>query len=277
MKKTGLVLTMLGAALAATACGPAKEDETKRTKLYVFAAASMTETLQELEKKYEAKNKDTDLVFNFDSSGTLKTQIENGAKCDVFISAAQKQMNGLADQNLVKTETRFDFLENKVSLVVPEGNPKHILDFGNMCNRLQAKEDGFILAMGNDDVPVGQYTQKILTSFGVMQKTGDVYSFVDPDVEDHHVSYCGNVKLVAAAVQESSVSCGVVYRTDAFSNHLVELTQATEEMCGRVVYPAALISKTKQETLGKKYLEYLKSEEATKVFEKVGFVALANN
>ena len=146
------------------------EPESEPVELIVFAAASMTETLTELGNKYMEENQNVTIVFNFDSSGTLKTQIQEGADCDVFISAGQKQMNQLdinasAEVNtegldFVLADTRFDILENKVALAVPDGNPANINSYDDMITGL--KDGSIMLAMGNSDVPVGQYTQKIL-------------------------------------------------------------------------------------------------------------------
>ena len=147
------------------------EEAAEDTTLIVFAAASMTETLEQIADLYKEVAPNVTLQFNFDSSGTLKTQIEEGADCDVFISAAQKQMNQLdaakdADGgneeglDFVLSDTRIDLLENKVALAVPEGNPAGIESYDDMIEKLQAGD--IMLAMGNADVPVGQYTQKIL-------------------------------------------------------------------------------------------------------------------
>ena len=172
MKKVWIaVLTvMLAAAISMSAAA--------QTELVIFAAASMTETLNEIKDLYEEENPDITLVFNFDSSGTLKTQIEEGADCDVFISAGQKQMNELdisvdeeknPDQlDFVKEDTRLDLLENKVTLVVPEDDPKGIDSFDALAELL--KDGEVLMAMGNSDVPVGQYTQKILDYYGLNEE-----------------------------------------------------------------------------------------------------------
>lgn len=265
MKKSLLFLTL--PILALTACNPENSKEnTQKTTLYVFAAASMTETLQSIEKKYEAVNKNIDLKFNFESSGTLKDQITAGSKCDIFISAAQKQMNALEEQNLINTETRFNMLENKISLVVPNGNPKNVTSFAVLKDKLAAHTSGFVLAMGDDDVPVGDYTKKILYDYYGLNKT---------DLETAGmISYGTNVKEVVTQVAQSSVSCGVVYSTDAFSGHLTVVDNATSEMCGQVIYPAAVTKNSKETKKAKAFLEYLKGKEASKIFEDVGFVAL---
>ena len=250
------------------------EPEAEPVELIVFAAASMTETLTELGNKYMEENKNVTIVFNFDSSGTLKTQIQEGADCDIFISAGQKQMNQLdinasAEVNtdgldFVLAGTRFNILENKVALAVPDGNPKGIKSYDDLIAGL--KDGSVMLAMGNSDVPVGQYTQKIL-------------KFYDLNEEElaaaGSITYGSNVKEVTTQVSEATVDCGIIYQTDAFSAGLTVVDTATAEMCGQVIYPAAVLNITKNEEAAKAFLEYLTGDAADAVFEKVGFTPVA--
>ncbi len=240
------------------------------TELVVFAAASMTETLTQIKELYEEANPDVTLTYNFDSSGTLKTQIEEGADCDVFISAGQKQMNELditADPeknpdglDLVLEGTRTDLLENKVTLVTPADNPKGIESFDGLAALLRDGE--VLLAMGNADVPVGQYTQKILA----------YYELDEEELANAgKITYGTNVKEVTTQVVEGSVDCGVVYCTDAFSAGLEVMDSATAEMCGQVIYPAAVMKNSASPEEAGAFLEYLGEEEAMAVFESVGF------
>ena len=260
MKKYSLPLMLLASATALIGC-----NKTQKTEVRIFAAASMTETLESIEKKYEKKHKNVDLLFNFDSSGKLKTQIMEGAECDLFISAAQKQMNELQTAGKVNVETRLDLLENKVALVVPKKNPKGVTSFEVLKEKLVAKEQGFILAMGNSDVPVGQYTSKILNHYGLSEADLNANGLI---------SYGDNVKVVTTQVANAAVSCGIVYKTDAFSANLEVVDTATEEMCGRCLYPAAVLAGSKVEEESRAFLEYLKGSQAKKVFEGVGFTAL---
>ena len=135
----------------------------EKTELIVFAAASMTETLEQIAGLYKSAAPDVTLTFNFDSSGTLKTQIEEGSACDLFISAAQKQMNGLEEGGCIDPDTRIDLLENKVALCVADNSDKDIKSFDDMKAHLEAGD--ILMAVGNEDVPVGQYTQKIFTYY----------------------------------------------------------------------------------------------------------------
>lgn len=242
-------------------------------EIVVFAAASMTETLTELGDAFKEENPDVTLTFNFDSSGTLKTQIVEGADCDLFISAAQKQMNEIdktadADKNpdgldLIDSATRIDLLENKVALCVPEGNPKSIDSYDTLAKTL--KDDDILMAMGNADVPVGQYTQKIFAYYKLSE---------EELASAGKLTYGSNVKEVTSQVSEGSVDCGVIYQTDAYSANLTIVDTATEEMCGQVIYPAAIMKNAKNADAAKAFLAFLKSDKAKAVFEKVGFTPI---
>ena len=250
--------------------GPKATGEKEKVHLTVFAAASMTETLNQLKTEYEKQHPDVEITFNYDSSGTLKKQIQNGAECDLFISAAQKQMNQLdvsKDEkanpdklDFIDSATRINLLENKVVLVTPEGNPKQIQNFNDMAAKL--KDGSIRLVMGNSDVPVGQYTEKILKFYNLDEKA---------IASAGNITYGSNVKEVTTQVLEGSADCGVVYATDAFSAKLKPVDQATKEMCGQVIYPAAVLKNSKQQDAAKDFLKFLQSDEAMKVFESVGF------
>lgn len=277
-KKLLSMLLALAMIFALAACSSnnepkASEEPEAREEVVVFAAASMTETLNQIKETYE-KDHNVTLTFNFDSSGTLKTQIQEGADCDLFISAGQKQMNQLditADKEVntegldfVASDSRVNLLENKVVLVVPEGNPKGIKGFDDLAAKLA---DGSVLmAMGNSDVPVGQYTQKILSYYKL-----DETALANAGT----ITYGTNVKEVTTQVAEGSVDCGIVYCTDAFSAGLTVVDSATKDMCGQVIYPAAVMKNAKHADAAKAFLEYLQSDAAMKVFENVGFSGVA--
>lgn len=246
----------------------------EEVELIVFAAASMTETLTTLGEQYMAEHPEISIVFNFDSSGTLKTQIQEGADCDIFISAGQKQMNQL-DINAkpeVNTEgldfvlegSRFDILENKVALAVPEGNPAGIESYDDLIAGL--KDGSLLLAMGNADVPVGQYTQKILAYYELSEEELAAAGAI---------TYGSNVKEVTTQVSEAVVDCGIIYQTDAFSAGLTVVDTATAEMCGQVIYPAAILNISRNPEAAQAFLDYLTGEAGDEVFASVGFTPVA--
>ena len=274
------VLTACGGAVSSTASSAAASSEAasseaagESVELIVFAAASLTETLNAIAQDYSAENPGVTFRFNFDSSGTLKTQIQEGADCDLFLSAGQKQMDQLditasADVNtdgldFVDPSTRVDLLENKVVLCVPEGSDKGIDSFDALAEHLKAQD--ILFCMGNSDVPVGQYTQKILAYYDL-----DEEALAAAGV----ITYGSNVKEVTTQVSEASVDAGVVYCTDAYSAGLTPVDEATKEMCGQVIYPAAVMKKALHAEAAKEFLAYLRTDKAATVFESVGFTAL---
>ena len=283
MKKTLSLLLALTMALALTACGGTEtkdtqeagtaetEDTAEAVELYVFAAASLTESLDQIIEQYREVAPNVTIVPTYDSSGTLKTQIQEGADCDVFLSAAPKQMNQLdaegGEENtegldFVDSATRLDLLENKVALAVPEGNPAGIETFDQLSELL--KSGGVALAIGNSDVPVGQYTQKIFAYYGL-----------DEAAIAGCLTYGSNVKEVTTQVSEAAVDCGIIYATDAFSAGLATVDSATAEMCGQVIYPAAVLKTSQHPDEAKAFLDYLSSADASAVFESVGFTPLS--
>ena len=274
------VLTACGGSSSSTASSTASSAAAsseaasgESVELIVFAAASLTETLNAIAETYSAENPGVTFSFNFDSSGTLKTQIQEGADCDLFISAGQKQMNQLdstasAEGNtegldFVDAESRVDLLENKVVLCVPEGSDKGIDSFDSLAEHLKAED--ILFCMGNSDVPVGQYTQKILAYYDL-----DEAALAAAGV----ITYGSNVKEVTTQVTEGSVDAGVVYCTDAYSAGLTPVDEATKEMCGQVIYPAAVMKNALHAEAAKEFLAYLRTDKAATVFESVGFTAL---
>ena len=294
MKKFLSLLLALSLVLSLTACGsktdstadaaddsqtqdntPAEEPAGDPVELIVFAAASMTETMNQIKEMYEQENPNVTITYNFDSSGKLLTQITEGADCDLFISAAPKQMNAMdgslkedVDKNpngldLIVTDSRVDLLENKVTLAVPEGNPKGVESFDQLAELL--KSGDVLLAIGNSDVPVGQYTQKIFKFYEL-----DEEALANAGV----LTYGNNVKEVTSQVSEASADCGIIYATDAFSAGLTVADSATPEMCGQVIYPAAVMQGEKEEA-AQAFLDYLQTDAAMQVFASVGFTPAA--
>lgn len=288
MKRLVSLLLALSLVLALTACGskadgaadaaagsqprdsaPVEESAGDPVELIVFAAASMTETLTEIAELYKTAAPEVTVTYNFDSSGKLLTQIKEGADCDLFISAAPTQMNALdgsligdTEKNpdgldLIVIDSRVNLLENKVTLAVPEGNPKGIESFDQLAELLKGGE--VLLAMGNSDVPVGQYTLKIFNYYGI-----------DETAVADKLTYGNNVKEVTSQVSEAAADCGIIYATDACSAGLTVADSATAEMCGQVIYPAAVLKGDKEDA-ARAFLAYLRTDAAMTVFESVGF------
>ena len=280
MKRLVSLLLALSLVLALTACGskadgaadagaPAEESAGDPVELIVFAAASMTETLTQIAEMYKSVAPEVTVTYNFDSSGKLLTQIKEGADCDLFISAAPTQMNALdgsligdTEKNpngldLIVTDSRVNLLENKVTLAVPEGNPKGIESFDQLAELLKGGD--VMLAIGNSDVPVGQYTLKIFNYYGI-----------DETAVADKLTYGNNVKEVTSQVSEAAADCGIIYATDAYSAGLTVADSATAEMCGQVIYPAAALKGDKEDA-ARAFLAYLQTDAAMTVFESVGF------
>mgnify|MGYP001134767141 FL=1 len=291
MKKALALTLALAMSLALAACGataPAASSGSasgsgsassapagEPVEITVFAAASMTETIDQIIEAYKTVAPNVTVIPTYESSGTLLAQIKEGADCDLFISAAQKQMNALdgslkddADKNpdgldMIDASTRINLLENKVTLVVPEGNPKGIESFDQLAEHL--KSGDILLAMGNSDVPVGQYTQKIFSFYGLEEDALNTAGVL---------TYGSNVKEVTTQVSEGTVDCGVIYATDAASAGLTVVDSATAEMCGQVIYPAAVLSGSQHPAEAKAFLDYLTTAESAAIFESVGFTVV---
>ncbi|MDO4572418.1 MAG: molybdate ABC transporter substrate-binding protein, partial [Clostridia bacterium] len=204
---------------------------------------------------------------SYQSSGTLKTQIEEGADCDIFISAGQKQMNQLditasAEVNtdgldFVLQGSRFNIVANKVVMIVPEGSDKGIAAFEDVLGDKVA-----LVALGNSDVPVGQYSEEIYTNLGLW----------DALVASGKVSYGTNVKEVLEQVASAAVDCGVVYSTDAATATGVTIVaEAPEDSHAPIVYPAAILNVTQNQAAAEAFAEFLKSDACSAVFERIGF------
>ena len=281
MKRLVSLLLALSLVLALTACGQKdtapdttqtddpQTEQAEPVELIVFAAASMKETMTQIAEMYKSVAPEVTVTYNFDSSGKLLTQIKEGADCDLFISAAPTQMNAMDGSLIGDTEenpdgldrivtgSRIDLLENKVTLAVPEGNPKGIESFDQLAELLKGGD--VMLAIGNSDVPVGQYTLKIFNYYGI-----------DETAVADKLTYGNNVKEVTSQVSEAAADCGIIYATDAFSAGLTVVDSATAEMCGQVIYPAAVLKGDKEDA-ARAFLAYLQTDAAMTVFESVGF------
>jgi molybdate transport system substrate-binding protein len=254
MKKLFIIISCI--ALLAGLGGCKKErvsSASQPAELTIFAAASLTEALTEISELYIAANPGTKINFNFDSSGKLQTQIENGAEADLFISAGVRQMDAIP--GYIDAATRKDLLVNNVVLIVPKGSTKGISSFED-C--LTSKVS--LIALGNESVPVGQYSQEI---FEYLKGWNTVVA---------KASLGSNVKEVLSQVESASVDCGVVYSTDAATAKGVQVVASSPAGShSPVIYPAAVLKGSVEPEAAKAFLDYLSSPGAVAVFEKIGF------
>lgn len=264
MKKKILTVILAGVMAAGMSAGSVQAATTEDASgdLYVFIAASLANAMDEIQKDFNEEYPDVNILFNADSSGTLQTQIEEGARCDLFFSAADKQMNELTDEKLTKADTVVDLLENKVVLIKPKDGKTKVAGFENVT-------DAENMALAGEDVPVGQYSREIFTNLGIMDK-----------VNEMEINECKNVTDVLAAVSEGSNEIGVVYATDAASvaDKVEILAEApADSLQTPVLYPVGLIEDKEASEDDTKaaeaFLDYVESDAAIKVFEDYGFAA----
>lgn len=260
------IVTAVAMLAVLTACGQTESKSEKETgeknegkkpvtELTVLAAASMTDAMQEIGEAYQETQENIEITYQFDSSGTLKTQIEEGAPADIFISAATKQMDELVQGELVEEDSVFPWLENKVVLIVPKDSEDGPDSFEDA-----AKEEVPMIAIGNEDVPVGQYTQTIYQNLGLLENI------------QAKANLASNVRQVLDWVATGNAPCGVVYATDAQIEENVKVVcEAPKGSCDPVIYPAGMVSASKEKEASAEFLEYLKTEAVSEILEAYGF------
>jgi len=257
---SGYVTAQCAPVAAVTPIAPVSPTKTDKPQLsgelLVSAAASLTDTMNDVAKAYNAEQPGVKLTFNFGSSGSLQQQIEQGAPADIFISAATKQMNALDDKGLIIKDTKKNLLKNRMVLVVPKDSSK-IKDFSDLTS---AK----VIALGEpESVPAGKYGQELLTKLGLWDKISS------------KAVYAKDVRQVLAYVESGDADAGIVYRTDALISDKVKVAATAEEsLHSPVVYPAAVIKATKNEATARDFVKFLNSGKADTVFEKYGFTVI---
>ena len=259
-----LIAAMMAGVLSAgmLSTGVFAADTDLKGEVNTFIAASLSNAMEEIQKDFNETYPDVEILYNADSSGTLQTQIEEGARCDIFFSAADKQMNALVDENLAKKDTVEDILENKVVLIKPKDGETKVTGFENIT-------DAANIALAGDSVPVGQYAREIFDNLGITD-----------EVNKMEINEGKNVSEVLAAVSEGSNEIGIVYATDAASvaDKVDVIAEApADALKTPVLYPAGLIEDKEASeddtAAAEAFLEYIKSDDAMKVFEKYGFTA----
>lgn len=258
-----LIASVLSAALLGGNVYAADQEELKndlKGEVYTFIAASLSNAMGEIQKNFNEIYPEVEILYNADSSGTLQTQIEEGARCDIFFSAASKQMDALIQGGQANADSVIDLLENKVVLIKPEGGDTKVTGFENITEAAN-------MALAGDSVPVGQYAREIFERLGITK-----------EVENMEINEGKNVTEVLAAVSEGSNEVGVVYATDAASvaDSVEVIAEAPAgSLVTPVLYPVGLIEDQEagenDVQAAETFLEYLQSDEALKVFEEYGF------
>ena len=259
-----LIAAMMAGVLSAGmfSTGVFAADTDLKGEVNTFIAASLSNAMEEIQKDFNETYPDVEILYNADSSGTLQTQIEEGARCDIFFSAADKQMDALVDEDLAKKDTVEDILENKVVLIKPKDGETKVTGFENIT-------DAANIALAGDSVPVGQYSREIFDNLGITD-----------EVNKMEINEGKNVSEVLAAVSEGSNEIGIVYATDAASvsdNVDVIVEALADALKTQVLNPVGVIEDKEASeddtAAAEAFLEYIKSDDAMKVFEKYGFTA----
>ena len=267
MKKKLAVIMLAGAMTAGLTAGSVQASaEEPSGELYVFIAASLSNAMEEIQKDFNEEYPDVEILYNADSSGTLQTQIEEGSRCDIFFSAADKQMDALVDEKLADKDSVVDLLENKVVLIKPKGGETKVTGFENIT-------DAKNIALAGEDVPVGQYAREIFTNMGIMDK-----------VNEMEINEGKNVTEVLAAVKEGSNKVGVVYATDAasVSDEVDVIAEApVDSLKTPVYYPVGLTVDTEasdsEKAAADAFLKYLQTDDAMEIFEEYGFAPVVED
>ena len=258
----GILTTGLMTGTVFAADTEVKGDENLKGEVYAFIAASLSNSMEEIQKDFNELYPNVTIYYSADSSGTLQTQIEEGARCDLFFSAADKQMDALTEEKLTKEDTVKDLLENKVVLIRPKDGETKVTGFENIT-------DAENMALAGEDVPVGQYSREIFKNLGI-----------EDDVNKMEINEGKNVTDVLASVSEGSNEIGIVYATDATSvaDKVDVIAEAPEgSLETPVLYPVGLTvdaeASDEEAAAADAFLEYLQTDDAMKVFEEYGFAA----
>ena len=235
---------------------------TPSTQLTISAAASLKEAMEKIEPLYQDSHPETEITYNFASSGSLQRQIEQGAPVDVFISAAVKQMDDLEEQGLLLTETRRDLLKNQMVLIASASNQKNNPKLDNFSD-LTTKQITTIALGEPGSVPAGKYAQEVLNSHKLADKVGQ------------KAVYGKDVRQVLNYVATGNADAGIVYRTDALVSNDVEIVAtAPENTHSPVVYPIAVIQASDNPEAATELVEFLATPEAQAVFKEYGFISV---
>ena len=306
MKKRILFALALVAALALTACGGAKKTEStaattekasemaseaasekagekateeakedaEKTEVQVFVAASLKNVMEDLGQQYEKEHPEVKLVFNADSSGKLLSQIQEGYDCDIFFSAAQKQMNTLEEEGNLVEGTRKNVVNNQLCVIT-------LKDSGTKVSGLETLKDAKSIALADGTVPVGKYTRQALLALKILPETEDVSKISTKEVSEAlggvEISEQTNVSKVLAAVVEGSSEVGTTYYSDTYGyeDKIQILEKVPYDLTGNVIYPIAQIkneeASQEEQDAAKDFLAFVTSDNAKTTFQKYYF------
>ncbi len=252
----------------------AKTDDAEETEIQVFIAASLNTVMTELAEEYNKEHPEVKITYNADSSGTLLTQIEEGYECDIFFSAAQKQMDQLEQDGLVVDGTRANVVNNQVVVV-------SLKDSGTKVTGLENLNEASSIALAGGSVPVGKYTRQALVNLGTLNKVDDVSTITTQEISDAlggvEISEQDNVSKVLAAVAEGSCEVGTTYYSDTYGyeDKLDILQKVSYDLTGNVIYPIARVQNDEADEAQNKaaddFIKFITSDAAKAVFDSYYF------
>ena len=250
------------------------DGEAEETEIQVFIAASLNTVMTELAEMYNEKHPEVKITYNPDSSGTLLTQIQEGYECDIFFSAAQKQMDDLEADGLMVEGTRADVVNNQVVVV-------SLKDSGTKVTGLENLNEAESIALAGGSVPVGRYTRQALINLGTLPETDDPASITTEEISEAlggvEISEQDNVSKVLSAVVEGSCEVGTTYYSDTYGyeDDLDILQTVSYDLTGNVIYPIARVVNEEaddvQTAAAEDFLQFILSDEAKAVFESYYF------
>lgn len=251
-----------------------KTDDAEETEIQVFIAASLNTVMTELAEEYNKEHPEVKITYNADSSGTLLTQIEEGYECDIFFSAAQKQMDQLEKDGLVVDKTRANVVNNQVVVV-------SLKDSGTKVTGLENLNEASSIALAGGSVPVGKYTRQALVNIGTLNKVDDVSTITTQEISDAlggvEISEQDNVSKVLAAVVEGSCEVGTTYYSDTYGyeDKLDILQKVSYNLTGNVIYPIARVQNDEADEVQNKaaddFIKFITSDAAKAVFDSYYF------
>lgn len=269
-----MVFSLAGCAGNKNESKDSKKESGKKTEIQAFIAASLNTVMTELAKEYQKDHSDVKITYNADSSGTLLTQIEEGYECDLFFSAAQKQMDQLEEDGLVVDGTRKNVVNNQVIVVTRK-------DSKTKVKGLETLKDAKSIALAGGSVPVGKYTRAALISIGKLKKVEDPATITTEEVSkalgDVEISEQDNVSKVLSAVVEGSCEVGTTYYSDTYGyeKDLDILEKVSYDLTGDVIYPIAEVKNDEadkaQKAAAEDFLKFVTSDQSKKVFDSYYF------